>query len=73
MRGYEFIDRVKTLAKERGAEFRFDPTRGKGSHGTVWLGSRFTVVPNARLELKKGTLAGMCRQLGIRALDLRGR
>jgi mRNA interferase HicA len=73
MRGHDFIARVKELARERGVEFRFDATRGKGSHGTVWFGSRFTVVPNPRQELKKGTLAGMCRQIGIKLLDLRGR
>ena len=73
MRGYDFIDCVKKLAKRRGIEFRFDPTRGKGSHGTIWLGSRFTVLPDARKELKKGTVAGMCRQLGIKPQDLQGR
>jgi len=73
MRGHDFIERVKRLARERGIQFRFDPTRGKGSHGTVWLGSRFTVLPNPRQELKKGTLAAMCRQLGIRPQDLYGR
>jgi mRNA interferase HicA len=73
MRGSDFIDCVKELAKERGLEFRFDQTRGKGSHGTIWLGSQFTVLPDARKELKKGTVAGMCRQLGIKPHDLRGR
>ena len=73
MRGREFIDRVKGLAKKRGVEFKFDPTRGKGSHGTLWFGSRFTVLPNPRNELKKGTLAGICRQLGIRPQDIQGR
>ncbi len=73
MRGNDFIDLVKDLAKRRGIAFRFDPTRGKGSHGTVWLGARFTVLPNPRQELKKGTLAGMCRQLGIKLQDLEDR
>ena len=73
MRGHDFIARVKELARERGVEFRFDAPRGKGSHGTVWFAGRFTVVPNPRQELKKGTSAGMCRQLGIKPLDLRGR
>jgi mRNA interferase HicA len=73
MRGREFIERVKELARERSVQFRFDPIRGKGSHGTIWYGTRFTVVPNPRQELKKGTLGGMCRQLGIRPHDLRDR
>lgn len=73
MRGHDFIDRVKKVAKERGIAFRFDPTRGKGGHGTVWLGGRFMVLPDPRKELKKGTLASMCRQLGIRLQNLRDR
>jgi mRNA interferase HicA len=72
MRGNEFIDYVKELARQRGIPFRFDPQRGKGSHGTVWLGMRFTVLPDSRKELKKGTLSSMCRNLGIRPKDLRG-
>jgi hypothetical protein len=51
MRGDEFVDRVKRLAKERGMAFRFDPSRGKGNHGTVWLDGRFTVMPDPRKEL----------------------
>ena len=70
MRGNEFVDRVKRIAERRSITFRFDATRGKGSHGTLWLGARFTVVPNLRHELKKGTLSGMCRALDIRPQDL---
>lgn len=73
MRGNEFIDRVRDIARQRGLEFRFDAQRGKGSHGTVWLGTRFAVLPDPRKELKKGTVSSMCRSLGIRPQDLRAR
>ncbi len=43
----------------------FVPQRGKGSHGTLYLGDRWTVVRNTKDELKKGTLHGMLKQLGI--------
>jgi len=72
MRGNEFIDLVKEFARRHGIQFGFDPRRGKGSHGTVWLGTRFTVLPDSRKELKKGTLSSMCRDLGIKPQDLRG-
>ena len=47
-----------------------DASRGKGSHQTLYYGSTFTVVRNPKDELKKGTLHGMCAQIGIRASDL---
>ena len=44
-------------------EVRFDPSRGKGSHGLLYLGQRRTVVK--RGELKRGTLRAMLKQLDI--------
>jgi mRNA interferase HicA len=41
------------------------PERGKGSHGTLYYGSRFTIVQNLNRELKKATLHGMLDQLGL--------
>ncbi|MDE2751298.1 MAG: type II toxin-antitoxin system HicA family toxin [Gemmatimonadota bacterium] len=43
---------------------RFDPRRGRGSHGLLYLGSRRTVVKHG--ELRPGTLRAMLKQLGIR-------
>ena len=37
--------------------------RGKGGHATVKIGERFTVCPSG--ELKKGTLEGMLKTLGL--------
>lgn len=65
MRGNEFIRRVKQIAKERGLLCRMDEKRGKGSHVTLYYGSRFTVVRNPKDELKTGTLHGMLKQLGL--------
>jgi hypothetical protein len=44
--------------------------RGVGSHGTLYLGERHTVVKDLKKELGPGLLADMCRQLGIRKADL---
>jgi mRNA interferase HicA len=65
MRGSEFIRKAQTLAKIRGLPWRLDEKRGKGSHVTLYVGKRMTVVRNPKDELKTGTLHAMCKQLGI--------
>lgn len=64
----EFLQRLKRYAKGRGVHYDFDPKRGIGSHGTVELGDRKTIVPDG--ELASGTLAAILRQLGITKNDL---
>lgn len=51
-------------------EVRFVARRGKGSHGTLFYGLRFTIVRNPKDELKTGTLRAMLDQLGLRIKDL---
>ena len=63
MTGGEFIRRARSYARRTGQAFRFDPARGRGSHGRLYIGSRFTTVK--RGELPRGTLAAMLRQLKI--------
>jgi mRNA interferase HicA len=46
------------------------PERGKGSHGTLYFGERFTIVRNLKDELKTGTLHAMLKQLGLTPEDL---
>ena len=70
MNGREFMARVGKLARRNGIAVRFDRTRGKGSHGTLYYGDRHTVVKDRRKPLKAGTLRGMCKQLGIDPDDL---
>ena len=48
----------------------FDPTRGKGSHGTLFYGERLTILKDRRKGISKGLLQGMCSDLGIRPQDL---
>ena len=61
--GAEFLRRVRRYAKKRRLEYRFDRRHGKGSHGRVHVGRRFTTV--SRRELGKGLLAAMMKDLGI--------
>lgn len=65
MKGTEFVRRVRRLGRQRGIPVSFDKERGKGSHGTLYYGDRFTVVQNLKDELKKGTLHAMLKQLGL--------
>ncbi len=66
------VPRVRRLARTSGIAVRFDRTRSKGSHGTLYCGDRHTVVKDRRKSLKTGTLRGMCKQLGIDPNDLWG-
>ena len=71
MRAGEFIRRVQVVGATRGVPVRFDPTRGKGSHGTLYYGDRLTVVKDRRKECGPGLLAKMLADLGLSRRDLR--
>ena len=70
MTGDELVRRVRRLGRERGIPVRFEPRRGKGSHGRLYLGDRFTTVKNRRKELSPGLLAVMLRQLRLSRGDI---
>ena len=60
------------MARRRGVPFRHVLHRGKGSHGRIYLGERFTTLQDPRKELPRGTLHGMLDDLGIDLRDLMG-
>lgn len=68
--GGEFIRRVKRLGRTRGASVRFESRPGKGSHGRLHYGDRFTTVKDRKKEIGKGLLAEMIKQLGLTPDDL---
>lgn len=72
MDGNEFLRKLRRLGRARGVGVRYVNMRGagKGSHGTVYFGSRKTTLQYPRRELKPGTLRAMCRQLGIDPREL---
>ncbi|MCP4036360.1 MAG: type II toxin-antitoxin system HicA family toxin, partial [bacterium] len=61
---------IRRLGRKNGVPVEFVARRGKGSHGTLFYGSRFTVVRDLKGELKKGALHGILRQLGLKLEDL---
>ena len=69
MKGRDFIERVSEIGRERGVPVRIDTERGKGSHITLYYGSRFMIVKDRRKDIGPGLLAAMIRQLGLDRSD----
>ncbi len=69
MNGRDFIERVFGIGRERGVPVRIDTERGKGSHVTLYYGSRFTIVKDRRKDIGPGLLSSMIRQLGLARRD----
>ena len=63
MNGREFIRRARRYARKTGQDFYFDPRHGKGSHGTLHVGNRRTIVKHGEISIPM--LATMLKQLGI--------
>lgn len=61
--GREFVRHAKRFAGKSGRTFRFNPSVGKGSHGRVYVGMRFTTVP--RKEIGEVLLSAMLKDLDI--------
>lgn len=70
MTGKEFVHKLRRLGSKTGVVVRLATKRGKGSHEALYYGDRFTIVRNPKDELKKGTLHGMLRDLGLSRNDL---
>lgn len=72
MTGGELVRRVRRLGRLRGVSVRLDPRRGKGSHGRLYYGSRFTTVKDRKKELSAALLAKMLAQLELSKEDILG-
>lgn len=65
MNGNEFLRRLRKYGKSHDLAVEFVATRGKGSHGTVYLGNRRTTLKDRRKEIGHGLLNAMLHDLGI--------
>lgn len=65
VKGSEFLKKVRAEAKKNGVAYLWQPAHGKGSHGTVYYGSKFTIVKDLKKEIGKGLLSGMKKHLGV--------
>jgi predicted RNA binding protein YcfA (HicA-like mRNA interferase family) len=68
--GHEFERKVRKLGRARGVAVSFDVGRGKGSHGRLYYGERFTTLKDRKKEIGPGLLRAMVDQLGLRKDDL---
>ena len=61
MTGSEFIKKLKKL----GYNPRFETKRGKGSHGTLYVSDKKTILKDRKKEIGAGLLSKMLKALGI--------
>jgi mRNA interferase HicA len=65
MTGHEFERKIRKLGRLRGIPVSFDVGRGKGSHGRLYYGERFTTLKDRKKEIGPGLLKAMLEQLGL--------
>ena len=65
MKATEFIRRARRYCKQKGVGFEYDPRRGKGSHGRVYVGSYLTTIKSGNKTIGSGLLRKMLRDLHI--------
>ena len=70
MTGHEFEQRVRKIGRRRGVSVSFDRGRGKGSHGRLYYGDRFSTLKDRKKEIGPGLLKAMLNQLGLANADL---
>ena len=70
MTGGEFIRKIEALGRRTGISVHFDERHGKGSHGTLYDGTRKTTVKDRKKDIGPGLLAAMLSQLSLSKKDL---
>ena len=58
------------IGRRRGVLVSFDRSHGKGSHGRLYYGTRFTTLKDRKKEIGPGLLQAMLDQLGLTRADL---
>ncbi|WP_417829536.1 type II toxin-antitoxin system HicA family toxin [Thalassospira sp.] len=70
MNGNELMRKLRKYAKAHGLDLAFEAHRGKGSHGTVYLGHHRTTLKDRKKEISPGLLNSMLKDLGIDPKDI---
>jgi hypothetical protein len=70
MNGNEFERKLRKLGRKRGIAITFDSGPGKGSHGRLYYGERFTTLKDRKKEIGPGLLNAMLNRLGLTKADL---
>jgi mRNA interferase HicA len=70
MTGNELLRRLRRLAKQRDVTFFYEGRPGKGGHGRIYVGDRFTTIPALSHEIGPGLLTKILHDLGLTRRDL---
>jgi predicted RNA binding protein YcfA (HicA-like mRNA interferase family) len=70
MTGAEFERKIRQIGRRRGVRVAFDRGHGKGSHGRLYYGARFTTLKDRKKEIGPGLLNAMLHQLGLTKEEL---
>ena len=70
MTGSELMRKLRKHAKRHGLRIDLEHHRGKGSHATLYLGKRLTIIKDRNKEIGAGLLAKMLRDLGVDREDI---
>jgi mRNA interferase HicA len=70
MTGNELLRWLRRLAKRKRLTFLHEGRPGKGGHGRIYLGERFTTIPALTHEITPGLLTKILRDLGLSRRDL---
>lgn len=70
MTGADFIRHLRKVARARQVEMRFETRPGKGSHGRLYYGERFTTLKDRKKEIGPGLLQKMLTDLGLHRSDI---
>ena len=65
MNGKDLLKIVRRFGRTNGVDVRFVQHRGKGSHGTLYYGDRYVVLPDRKRDIGPGLLNHISKQLGI--------
>jgi mRNA interferase HicA len=68
--GNELLKRLKKIARQRRLHLQFVRERGKGSHGTLYFGDRYTIMKDRKKEIGPGLLKKMLSDLGLDKSDI---
>jgi mRNA interferase HicA len=70
MTGNELLRRLRRLARRQGLTLLYEGRAGKGGHGRIYLGERFTTIPALTHEIPPGLLTKILRDLGLTRRDV---
>ncbi len=63
--GNEFFKKVKKYGKDHNLTVEFVAHEGKGSHGTLYVSGKRTILKDRKKEIGPGLLRAMLADLGI--------